>query len=154
MENEAKNKNEGYEGLLKKIEARFEKQENKIEMQYKSLQEKENLIKDLENKLKKFEELFVNKIDKIEKLSEENKNKFKCEKCSFATNSENGLKTHVTRKHKNQIEITENKFPQQCSLCDEILNNLRDLKKHLRTHSYKNIQYKCNLCEFVGGGRP
>ena len=151
LQKESKMQNEEFKDLMKKMENKFDKLEDKIEKQHKTLQEKEKLIKNLENKLETLEDSFVTKLNKLEKLSEENKNKFKCEKCSFVTNSENGLKTHVTKKHKDKIEMNEKNFPQQCSLCDETLDNLRDLKKHMRTHSYKHVQFKCNLCEFVGG---
>jgi hypothetical protein len=50
-------------------------------------------------------------------------NRFKCDKCDFSTNSENGLKTHNTKKHKDQKENSEEIFPKQCSLCDLLLNN-------------------------------
>ena len=41
-------------------------------------------------------------------------------------------------------------FPQQCSFCDVILNDKKQLKKHMRTHSYSLVQFKCDLCDFMG----
>ena len=76
---------------------------------------------------------------------------FNCEKCNFVTNSEQGLKTHISKKHRDQIEINGKDFPQQCRLCEKTLKDLRELKKHMRTHLYKNIQFKSNLCKIVVG---
>ena len=77
--------------------------------------------------------------------------KFKCENCKFETNSETGLKSHISKKHKKVIEIDDNGFSKRCSLCDNILANSKDMKKHMRTHSYKDAVYKCDLYDSIGG---
>ena len=77
LQKESKTQNED---LMKKMENKFDKLEDKIEKQHKTLQEKEKLITNLENKLETLEDSFVTKLNKLEKLSEENKNKFKCNK--------------------------------------------------------------------------
>ena len=151
LQKEYKVQNDTFGDVLKKMEKKFETLEDKIEMQRKALQDKEKFIKTLEKKINTFDHSFGAKIDKLEKISEEMKLQFKCEKCNFVTNSEQGLKTHISKKHRDQIEINGKDFPQQCRLCEKTLKDLRELKKHMRTHSYKNIQFKCNLCEFVGG---
>ena len=79
--------------------------------------------------------------------------KIKCKKCDFSTNSENGLKTHVTKKHKEKTENVEKTFPKQCSLCNLVFKNKKEMSKQIRTHSYLYVQFRCAHCEFIGGGR-
>jgi predicted RNA-binding Zn-ribbon protein involved in translation (DUF1610 family) len=59
----------------------------------------------------------------LEKNIKDAKNKFKCANCNFSTSSEPGLKTHMAKKH-NKIS-----FPQQCTLCDQVLNYLKGYTK-------------------------
>ena len=47
--------------------------------------------------------------------------------------------------------MDDNSFTKLCSLCDNILTNRKDMKKHMRTHSYKDAIYKCDICDFIGG---
>ena len=49
--------------------------------------------------------------------------KFKCKNCDFSRHSENGLKTHVTKTHKEKTENVEETFPKQCSLCNLFFKN-------------------------------
>ena len=74
--------------------------------------------------------------------------KFKCNKCDFSTNSENGLKLHVTKKHEEKTENVEETFPKQCSLCNLVFKN----KKEMSKHSYSYVQFRCENCEFIGWG--
>ena len=62
---------------------------------------------------------------------------------------EHGLKTHMARKHKSREDIKS--FPQQCTLCDEVLKDLKQQKTHMRMHSYKYVQYQYGTCDFTGG---
>ena len=78
-------------------------------------------------------------------------NKFKCDECNFVTNSETVLKSHMTKKHKTEKVVDDNIYPKQCSLCEKVYNNSKELKKHMRTHSYNYATFKCALCDFVGG---
>ena len=59
----------------------------------------------------------------------------------------------MSKKHKNKRETDKSKFPQECSLCDLILNDSNEEKKHMRTHSYKNVQFECEICDFKGGAK-
>ena len=70
-----------------------------------------------------------------------------CTKCDFQTQSEKGLKTHMTRKH---TDTTNIKYPKKCDLCEKEYGNASELRKHLRTHSYKEVKFQCEDCEFVG----
>ena len=62
-------------------------------------------------------------------------------------NSQQGSKTHVTRKH---TEITAEKFPKTCDLCDAKVNNKKELKLHMKTHSYRGSNFQCEDCDFCG----
>ena len=55
-----------------------------------------------------------------------------CDKCDFATNSEAGLKSHTSKEHMKGKENAEIVFPQQSTLCDEILKNNKENKIHMR----------------------
>ena len=73
---------------------------------------------------------------------------FKCEECNFSTSSKQGLRTHEKRKHTKASE--QNKFPRSCDLCDKKIRNVVELKQHMKTHSYKAVDYKCAECDFMG----
>ena len=42
-------------------------------------------------------------------------------------------------------------FPVNCDLCDEIIESQKDLKTHMKRHSYNFATWKCVECDFVGG---
>ena len=54
--------------------------------------------------------------------------------------------SHIGRKHK----IENGNFPRTCDLCDFVIKNEKHFKKHMLSHSYKRIEYKCEECEFYG----
>ena len=85
--------------------------------------------------------------DNKKSIEIETKEKFKCDKCDFECNSKHGLKVHLTRKHTN---ITNEKFPRKCDLCENKFGNHAELKRHMKSHSYKEAKFKCEDCEFVG----
>ena len=58
-----------------------------------------------------------------------------------------GLKTHVKRKH---TEITSEKYPKTCELCDVNVNDEKELKLHMKTHSYRESNFQCKDCDFWG----
>ena len=41
-------------------------------------------------------------------------------------------------------------YPQQCELCDKEFKNAKEMKTHMKTHSYKATEYQCEDCEYVG----
>ena len=49
---------------------------------------------------------------------------------------------------RNHTEINKDSFI--CHICDKVETSSKDLKSHLKTHSYKTVKYKCEDCEFVG----
>ena len=70
----------------------------------------------------------------------------KCSKCNFTTKAERGLKVHMKRKHDT---LLENEFPKDCDFCDQKYFDLEQMKKHLKLHTYKNLKFKCEDCEFL-----
>ena len=82
--------------VLEKSVNKFEQKDNKTKEEISKLEKKlETLIKKSEAHEKSNDAMFSN----LEKLVEESKNKFKCDKCTFSSTSESGLKTHMTKKH-------------------------------------------------------
>ena len=71
----------------------------------------------------------------------------KCTICDFVGQSAKGLKTHTTRKH---TAISKDGYPTLCDLCGCEIVNAEQMKKHMKTHSFKKAQYKCEDCNFVG----
>ena len=52
----------------------------------------------------------------------------------------------MKRKH----TTTGNTFPIQCEYCEETIQCQKDVKRHMKTHSFIQASYKCVECEFVG----
>ena len=44
-------------------------------------------------------------------------------------------------------------FPKTCDLCDYEMENNKELKQHMVTHSYKRVDFQCEECDF-GGKNP
>ena len=40
--------------------------------------------------------------------------------------------------------------PKLCELCDKKFETVKELRKHMKSHSYKNAQYKCVEFDFLG----
>ena len=71
----------------------------------------------------------------------------KCPTCDFEAVSQRGLKTHIARIHTASTILDDSEFPKTCELCDVEVYNKSELKKHLRTHSYKEVHYQCKECD-------
>ena len=41
-------------------------------------------------------------------------------------------------------------YPRKCDLCEMNLENQKDMKIHMKTHSYKSARYQCVDCDFCG----
>ena len=128
-----------YFKVLEEKDSRITSLENKLENLEKRSKEKENQkdkrITNLENVLKK------------QQKKESAVEKFNCTQCDFTTTSKQGLKTHVKRKH---TEIIVEKYPATCELCDVNVNDEKELKLHMKTHSYRESNYQCEDCDFCG----
>ena len=104
-------------------------------------------IESMAKKLEENSKILTMKIEKLEaKVKTEDKKSFKCVQCEFEASSERGLQSHVGRKHKAENK----KYPSTCDLCDFEFKNEKEMKKHMYSHSYNNIQFKCDECDFFG----
>ena len=163
---------EAIEQLANDMENKFETFETNFVTMKKCLAEKDSYIVNLENKVKDMDSNFEAQNLKIKNLENSNQEimkelakfkenmsnndnlaeveteeKFKCDKCDFESNSKHGLKVHITRKHTN---MTKEKYPRKCDLCEKKFLNHTEMKRHMKTHSYKEAKFKCEDCEFVG----
>ena len=134
----------------------FEKKIKEVETIFKeSIEGKDSEITKLEKKLEiqqNNSESILEKVDKFESFLNSTESKYKCKDCDFASITKQGLKSHFTKKHKSKNQTCENlNFPKSCDLCEEELKSRREMIKHMRTHSYKNVQYQCEKCDFCGG---
>ena len=84
--------------------------------------------------------------NKLNEKPDKNATKVKCNKCDFEGNSKHGLKVHMARKHTIHLDNKSRK----CELCEQEFENEKEMKKHLKTHSYKKVEFKCVDCDFVG----
>ena len=120
-----------------KLEKKLEKIEKKLtDDKFANEKEKNNKIKDLEDLVKKQTKM------KVEPLS--------CTACEFTTTSKQGLKTHIKRKH---TKLNKVKYPITCELCEQILDDEKEMNLHLKTHSYRDVEelkYKSEDCDFWG----
>ena len=74
-------------------------------------------------------------------------NNLNVKKCEFVSQSEQGLKTHTTRKH---TAISKGGYPKSCDLCESDITSAAMMKIHLKSHSFKEAKFQCEDCEFVG----
>ena len=133
-----------------KIEKKVEAFEINLKTLKECIAEKDAQIEALERKLNEME-LRLKSEEGIEKdkLHLEKPGKpepVKCNQCDFETNSKHGLKIHTARKH---TLINENSSL-KCELCDQEFEKQKDLRKHLKSHSYIEARFKCVDCDFVG----
>ena len=110
--------------------------------------EKEQLThkKHHEKKFKDLEQMYKQKIRK-EKEPTVDVSTIQCNKCDYKTTSRQGLKIHNSKVHSN---IDFEQFPAACDICEKVLQNESDLRKHKKSqHTYHNVRYQCNECEFM-----
>ena len=152
--------NQKFTNIFRQMEKDFEQKdlgnldnENKFKNMKKDLESKKLQINGLETRLGQLENIHQiqrkeqeKRIKELEKIIKCRDSKFKCKQCEYTTGSEQGLKTHISKKHKPSSESLD--FPRCCHLCDKNLQTLKDYKMHMKTHSYRLIQYQCNMCSF------
>ena len=121
------------------LEIRMEEME-KEHLAYKKKQEKK--VKDLENTYK---QKFTKQNASEPSITEDSS--IQCNMCEYKTTSRQGLKIHNAKVHS---KINFEQFPAACDICEKILNNENDLRKHKKLqHTYHNVRYQCNECEFM-----
>ena len=96
--------------FVRKVKTKFETSENKVNILRKSSEEKDKKIIALEKKFNDVEKAIKEKLE-LEPIPKPVK-KIQYDKCSFSSSSEHGLKTHMSKKHK---EFQENNCSQQCT---------------------------------------
>ena len=166
LENKVNNSDAG--NLAKEVDRKVEVFEKKLQHLVKVIEEKDSVIVTLENRLmnlenqtneqtKKFKDFEIGlkktkksndyNREKLNKIDKTRQKEFNCTECDFSSSSQQGLKIHQRKKHTN-VEILE--FPIKCDLCDIELRHKREKKLHMMSHSYKEVQFKCEECDFSG----
>jgi hypothetical protein len=46
--------------------------------------------------------------------------------------------------------MIKEKSPRKCELCENKFVNHAEMKKHMKSHSYKKAKFNCEDCDFVG----
>ena len=70
-----------------------------------------------------------------------------CEKCEYTTTSRQGLKIHNSKVHS---KINFEEFPAACDICEKILENETNLKKHKKSeHTNHVVRFQCDECDFM-----
>ena len=145
FENVTENK---IETLEKAFENRCRELENKFADEIKK---KDSYIENLNNQVHTLSESLTEKLNKLESNIKTDKQNLKCEQCKFTTSSEQGLKTHVAKKHKLETKTETNvTYPTTCDLCDKTIKDRREMIKHKRNHSFRYVTFKCVKCDFLG----
>ena len=107
---------------------------------YKKHQEKK--VKELENKLKQKAGKEVSA-----EIKTTNENSYNCRECDFTTTSRQGLKIHRSKSHS---KINFEQFPAACDICELVLENVTNFKKHKKSeHTYHTVRYQCDECDFM-----
>jgi hypothetical protein len=52
---------------------------------------------------------------------------------------------HTRRKHEIILEV----FPQTCDFCERQFKNKNEMEEHLKTHTYRTVDMKCEDCDFL-----
>ena len=70
-----------------------------------------------------------------------------CINCDFKTTSRQGLKIHNSKVHS---KINFQDFPAACKICEKVLQNESELRKHKKSqYTYHSVRYQCNECDFL-----
>ena len=144
------------EAFEKSMEEKMKAYEKQIVSLNNKMREKDDCITVLESRILVLEtkdkqineniESLTIKIGNCESITEKKKQtEFVCNFCDFATTSNSGLKVHMRRKH---TEYSKDKFPKPCDLCGKVVSDAGEMKKHVKSHSYKFIQVQCSYCNF------
>ena len=131
------------ESHIKLLEDKLETLEKKIEIQQKDF---DNQRKDMKAKKSHIHGLEI-RLDELEKKNLKlDQDCFKCPECEFVSKSKNGLKTHKTKMH---TKTNESEYPAECELCEAKLSSEKEMKEHLRLHTYKKSTFKCEDCDYT-----
>ena len=126
----------------------------------KNIKEKDGVIDALSERLRDLEDKFTNiyikevnskftEIDKKLKIIEETTDNilFKCKECNFSSTTEKGLNIHIKRIHELQTDVIP--YPKKCEVCEKDVKSKKEMKIHMKTHSYIRPHFKCEECDFI-----
>ena len=113
----------------------------KLNILEKNVLDKDKTIDELVKKVASLEKTILD-----EKPLTDKANLLICEFCQFEAKSLSGLKVHMKRKHTFHEKDT---FPTKCDLCEKVIEDKLEMKKHMRRHSYICVSYKCLYCDFI-----
>ena len=75
----------------------------------------------------------------------------KCPDCDFTTTTEISLKKHTKRMHSQVLRNEKAEtYPFTCTLCDLTIKSKSEMKRHMKLHTYKGVDFKCEECDFLG----
>ena len=142
------NKVEALEVLITMLRKTLEEKDEQVSALVKKFDYLENKFND-EQAVKNKE--FVKKMKNLENMIKKNTKstveQLNCSECEFTTTSKQGLKTHIKRKH---TKLNSEKYPKKCDLCEMELDDHKEMNLHLKTHSYRELKFKCEDCSFWG----
>ena len=134
-----------FENLLIQKDVKFYDFEKQIIEKNTKIEELNSKVEEIEKNVKKLLETMLNHDRKLKSIPEVIK--FQCSKCNFESVSDHGLKVHIKRKH---TVMNTDVFPKMCELCERKFENIKEMKKHMKEHSYKDAKFKCEECDFIG----
>ena len=111
----------------------------------KLVQEKDDLIQELVKKIELMDQKINERSESNQEKSLVEKSVLACKFCPFEAKSVAGLKVHTKRKHTFK-EIDS--YPTKCEICESSIENKLMMKRHMKDHSFKRIEYKCLDCNF------
>ena len=135
-----------YMGKVEALECRIKEMVNMMNEKDAVISSSEKLIQQQQKTLESMDK----KMKNLEEKLKTKQNRFKCKQCDFASEFEKGLKTHIQRKHKTEDRKEESvKFPRICDVCEKEIKNNKEMKTHMKIHTYRFVNVKCNECDFL-----
>ena len=112
-----------------------------LELKLDELEKKQKSEKQARDKKLKDIDMAMKNKTKQDKIVED----FKCSECEFVSKTRSGLRTHKVRIHSKTKNL---QYPVECELCEAKVDNEREMKDHMKIHSYKKSTFKCEDCDF------
>ena len=146
---------------LKKQDSEIKRWKGKCDALVESVAKNEKLKDKLEGSVSKFEskikeannkiQLLNDKVKTLESTAKIGQKSNKCADCDFTATTEVGLKKHTKRMHNQALRNEKDEtFPSTCTLCDHPIKSKLEMKRHMKSHTYKGIDFKCEECDFLG----
>ena len=146
IENKLEAFEKNYMGKMEALESRIKEMINMMNEKDSVISSSEKLIQEQQKSLQNMDQ----KIKNLEEKLKSKENRFKCKQCDFTSEFEKGLKIHVQRKHKTEDKKEESvKFPRICDVCEIEIKSNKEMKAHMKIHTYRFVSVKCNECDFL-----